>query len=370
MQGVARRLFAIGTVSLALGCALPAVAQPTKSTIATPADQPYRFRHSGLVIPASLDGMRRVAIEQIGTAELDVFANYQRGPEAITVYVFRMASGAAPVWFDRARAILESRRDVYGTITVAVPPTAFTPPGQGVPSGLMGAWSVRRPPYRGTVLAVVPLGEWLVKVRYSSAMLDGAGIAARLPAVLSAMTWPTSLAAPVPVQPVADCATPLAFAAKATVQRDPDMLAANAFAGGLLAAITYAVGKDTSKSEAAAAPAKPSDWCRDPATGPAGGVYRENASSDSYLLAFSDSGRAALVRPDPVAGKIAKTNQPAWSVTMVDVGSTFVYPPFSALPRPKQVMAVLRQPAMAHVPNWGSDTNSVTINAATLGKKR
>lgn len=358
----------MGLSSLALLAALPAAAQFTKSVIAAPADQPYRFRQSGLAIPATLDGMRRVAIEQIGGSELDVFANYQRGSEAVTIYVFRMASGAAPVWFDRARAILESRRDVYGTITPVLPPTAFTPPGHSVASGLMAGWSVSRPPYRGTVLAIVPLGEWLVKVRYSSTTLDGAGIAARMPAVLAALTWPTNLAAPVAAKPVANCPTPLAFPTTAKVQRDPKMLSVAAFTGGLLA-----VGRaleDKPKPGVAAGPAKQVIWCRDPATGPAGGVYRQDASADSYLLAFSDSGRAALVQPDPATGRIAKTNLPGWSVNLIDVGNVLVYPPFTALPRPRQVVDALRRPAMAHVPNWGDDTNRITINPNALGEKR
>jgi hypothetical protein len=368
MHDLAGRLFAMGLSSLALVAALPAAAQFTKSVIAAPADQPYRFRHSGLTIPASLDGMRRVAIEQIGGSELDVFANYQRGSEAVTIYVFRMASGAAPVWFDRARTILEARRDVYGTITPILPPTAFTPPGQGVASGLIAGWSVSRPPYRGTVLAMVPLGEWLVKVRYSSTTLDGAGIAARMPAVLAALTWPTEFAAPVPAKPVADCLTPLAFPTTAKVQRDPKMLSVAAFTGGLLA-VGRAL-KDKPKPGVAAVPPKPVIWCRDPATGPAGGVYREDASTDSYLLAISDSGRAALVQPDPATGRIAKTNLPGWSVNLIDVGNVLVYPPFTALPRPRQVMDALRRPAMAHVPNWGNDTNRITINPNALGEKR
>ncbi len=189
----------------------PAAAQSPHATITAPADQPYAMRHSKLTVPPVLDGMRRVAERQLGDGEVDVYAIYQNATDAITVDAYRNVVGSVPLWFDRACAAIEERINVYGTVTAAGPPAAFTPPGQDVVSGLVGAWTITKSPYRGTALALLPMSGWLVKVRYSSTTLDGPAVAARIPAVLAALSWPNDIAKEAVAAPVASCAPPLAF---------------------------------------------------------------------------------------------------------------------------------------------------------------
>ncbi len=355
-------------LTAAVATAQPATAQPQKTTIAAPADQPYRFKHSGITIPATLEGLPRRAIEQYGAAELDVFANYERGAEAITIYVYRNVAGAVPVWFDRAVAPIETRRDAYGTVAAVAPPTAFTPPGQTVTSGLIGAWSVTRAPYRSTALALMPVGEWLVKVRYSSGALDAAALAARFPALLAAMTWPTGLAPAAPAQPIAACATPLSYPKKAKIVRGENVNFMTGIMNGIIQSVRSQV--DAAPTSTGTAPAaKPPLWCRDPGKSPVGAVYRADASTDSYLLAFSDAGRGALVSPDPTGLLMDKNAAARWAVAMVDLGQTMNYPPLSALPRPTDVIAVLRQPAVSVSTTWGGSPQ-VTINSGAIKGNR
>ncbi len=124
--------------AMARAAVAPAAAQSPHATITAPADQPYAMRHSKLTVPPVLDGMRRVAERQLGDGEVD-YAIYQNAADAITVYAYRNVVDSVPVWFDRARAAIEDRVNVYGTVTAAGPPAAFTPPGQDVASGLVGA---------------------------------------------------------------------------------------------------------------------------------------------------------------------------------------------------------------------------------------
>lgn len=364
------RRFGMGLLTIGLlmtaASARPAAAQMQKNAISAPAGQPYRFKHSGLTVPATLEGMPRRAIEQFGTDELDVFANYERGSDAITIYVYRNVSGAVPVWFDRASASVETRRDVYGIVTAAGPAMAFTPPGQSVASGLMGAWSVTQPPYRGTGLALLPLGDWLVKVRYSSATLDGAGIVARLPALLAALTWPTGLAAAAPAQPVADCATALGFPKKPKVVRDEKSNMMSGLLGGMLQSM--ASDKLAEKDAPDAEAQTPATWCRDPGPSPIGAVYRRDAALDSYLLAFSDAGRGAWVAPDMSGLLLGKKGGTRWSVALVDMAETSNYPPLTALPRPAEVLALVQQPAISTTRTWGDKT--ITINAGAMPGRR
>ncbi|MDJ0278624.1 hypothetical protein QLH51_17670, partial [Sphingomonas sp. 2R-10] len=234
--------------------ATPVAAQVVGSPVSAKPGKPYRFKHSDIATPAELDGMRRVDVRQLGDNELDVFAVYQDGPDAITVYVYRSLIGSVPVWFDRARASVELRREMFGNVAPVVP-VAFTPPGQSTASGLMAGWTLNKAPYRGTALAILPVGEWLVKIRYSSSKLDGPAVAARIPAILSALQWPGSIAPAPAATPIAECPTALAFAANAAPVSGGEALMSSALSGGLVAAAAGRKG-------AATPPATPPFWCR------------------------------------------------------------------------------------------------------------
>lgn len=345
--------------ALTMAWAAPtATAQPGPATIEAAADKPYRFRHSGLVVPATLDDLPRTEIKAYSADELDLSANYVRGNEYLTVYVFRNVTGGVPVWFDRARWAVENRGDAFGTATRAIDPVAFTPPGQSSASGLMGAWSVTKPPLRGTALAILPMGDWYVKIRYSSVTHDGAALAARLPAVLAALQWPKATGASAAAAPVADCATALSFPTTAEPVRDPKALSMAAVASGLVAAAAAKKRTD----------ATPVAWCRDPGPAPVGGIYRANGATDAYLLAISDAGRGIWVTPDvigqEVAAKEGKTVR-QWSIALHDIGDVTSYPPMTALPRPDQIVDVLRGRSLSRVTTWG-DKPQININSAFL----
>ncbi len=343
-------------ISMAGATIVPAAAQSPHAVIAAPADQPYAMRHSKLTVPPVLDGMRRMSIRQLGDGEVDVYAVYENAADAITVYAYRNVVGSVPVWFDRARAAVEERVNVYGAVTAAGPPVAFTPPGQNVASGLVGAWTITKPPYRGTALALLPMNGWLVKVRYSSTTLDGPAVAARIPAVLAALSWPNEIAKEAVAAPVAGCATPLAFPKRAkAVRTEGDALSASLL-GGVLAAAR-------SSRKTAATPSTVS-WCRDPAPAPIGAVYRADGDTDGYLLAFSDAGRAVGVQPDHLGAMLGKGKAaPRWAVTLYDMTSESGYPAMTALPRPDQLMQALNGPAVTRAQTWPAGSqNTVNVN--------
>ncbi|WP_294322552.1 hypothetical protein [uncultured Sphingomonas sp.] len=345
----------MAALAAGLMVATPVAAQPVGVPVSTKAGKPYRFKHSGITVPAELDGMRRVDVRQLGNDELDVFAVYQNGPDAITVYVYRALAGSVPVWFDRARASVEQRREMFGSVAPAVP-AAFTPPGQSSASGLMAGWTLKKAPYRGTALAILPVGDWLVKVRYSSSKLDGAAVAARVPAVLGALEWPKAIPSAAAAAPVTDCAAPLAFSPAAAPVTDAKILQSAALTGGLVAAA------EGEKKAASTAPAP--TWCRDPAPAQMGAAYRRDGATDGYLLAISDSGRGFAVEPDVIARELGEAEGrkvQQWSVALYEPGSIAIYAPMTALPAPDTLIAALNRPILARTTTWGKKRN-VTIN--------
>ncbi|KQM61339.1 MULTISPECIES: hypothetical protein [unclassified Sphingomonas] len=347
----------MAALAAAMMTAAPVAAQQIGAPVDAKPGRPYRFKQSGITAPAELDGMRRADVRQLGTDELDVFAVYQDGPDAITVYVYRSLSGGVPVWFDRARASIEQRREMFGNVTPVVP-TTFTPPGQSSASGLMAGWTLNKAPYRGTALAILPVGEWLVKVRYSSSKMDGAAVAARIPAVLGALEWPKTIPSAPAAAPVADCAAPLVFSATAAPVTDAKALQSAALSGGLVAA---AEGEKKGVSTASSPV-----WCRDPAPAHMGAAYRRDGATDSYLLAISDSGRGFAIAPDVIARELGEAEGrkvQQWSVALYEPGSIATYTPMTGLPAPDTLIAALNRPILARTTTWGKKRN-VSINPA------
>lgn len=311
-------------------------------------------------MPPVLDGMRRTSIRQLGDGEVDVYAVYGNAADAITVYTYRNVVGSVPVWFDRARAAVEERVDLYGKVAAAGPPVAFTPPGQGVASGLVGAWTITKPPYRGTALALLPMNGWLVKVRYSSTTLDGPAVAARIPAVLAALSWPNEIATEAAATPVAGCATLLAFPKRAKVARTGGDALSSSLFGGIISALRTSTKTSATPSTAS--------WCRDPARARIGAVYRADGDTEGYLLAFSDAGRAIGVQPDRLGAIMAKgKDAPRWAVTLYDMTSESGYPAMTALPRPDQLIEALNGPAVTRVQTWPAGSqNTVNVNVRAI----
>lgn len=230
--------------------------------------------------------MIRSKLAQYGEGQLDIIANYEvpGQNEVVSVYVYRLVAGSVPVWFDRARAQIEGRRDVYGTPVRLAAPTPLALPGQSTATGLAATYTVQGQ-FRSTAIAIVQMGEWMVKIRYSSASLDAAALAERTKSVLTALSWPATIPAPpVAAAEIADCTAPIRFKgqAKPVRQSGEDAMMAALIGGAISAA---AAGDDTAREEG-----PPVLWCRDPDPQWQGNVYRPNNAMDSYLFALGDSG--------------------------------------------------------------------------------
>lgn len=346
--------------------AAPVFAQaPQQRTIMVSADAPFAHANSGLTLPATLIDLPRTRVLEVEAPQLDIAAEYMRGDAPVlTVYVYRSTVGSVPVWFDRARWAIESR-PVYGKPTLAAPVAAIAARDGAVASGLIAGWSLSGSSYRGTAVAILPHGEWLVKLRYSSQTEDGVAAAAKLRDAIAAIAWPKPKgnAVAVAAVPVADCATPLGFdASAASLPPDPNAMLMGALAAGL-------AGGGPAKAKRP--PAPPPVWCRDPAAVPMGAVYRPGGSTDTYLLALSDAGRGVSVYPSvasQVGAEIDKTARKlSWSVDLALPGRTVIYPLQSALPPPARVMAALNEAPLSSITTWG-DKRQVTL-PSNFGKK-
>jgi hypothetical protein len=328
--------------------ALVGAASADARDLDVPIEKGWQHARSGLILRARIAEFVRTGISDSTADELDVAAQFRSTQDGtiLTIFVFRPASGGVALWFDRARTALEQNK-AFGSVSPLTSESAFALPGRTTASAMRQAFTASSAAYRGTAVAIVPIGEWLVALRVSGPA-EGASIDARLTAVLAAISWPASTdAAATSIEP---CPEPLRFA-KAK-QRKPDMMQ-GLMAGALASALAEEAAK--TKGEPAEAP-----LCRD-ATPPTSvfGVYR-HTGQEGYMLALGDAGRTVAVSPSLTS--LLVDSKPGYAVSFNDLdGSTSHFPEFDRLPRPEQVVdTVMRGTPVSRTSDGGKN---ITINA-------
>lgn len=345
--------------ALVFSSGVAAAQQPTTSapTAAAQPIAPLRHVHIGLIVPPSLHGISRTRVSDHVPDQLDQAAHFETPDqnENISVYMFRNVSGSVPIWFDRKSQQI-AMRDIYGGAEPITMNPVFVPPGQQTANAMMMAYRTKSGPIRSTGLALIPLGEWYVALRYSSGSMEAEVLADRMRAVLSELEWPVieqQAPAAAPVQP---CTTALAYTGKA---KQVEGKISSTFIASILAMPNMV------KPVPADAAATPTVWCKDAAgisnSTVNAAVYRANESRDSYIIAVADSGRALEVSRDESSELLG--GKMRWTVAFVNVASTSFFAPFNRLPTPDQTYKALEGGKLTSVvPTWG-DTSTIQIIA-------
>lgn len=363
-----RRILSCGAVAalLFLGGGEAGHAQARKPIILKP-DAVYKHQHSKLRLPPVLGSLPRASGVEAEDDQLDVFFEYSSpgGGEVYTVYIFRNVAGSVPVWFDRARWMIENRTAV-GNARWHPADQSFVPPGRTTASGLKAVYEVAGQGFRSTGVAIVPIDGWYVKLRASSETLSPAQLDSRMMAVLAALDWPDRMSpAPVAV-PVEDCAVPLAL----TIEAEPAERGPASAASILSTAIHGAVESSDDRKKSERRAPEPS-WCRDPARVESGGVYRADSSKEAYLVAISDAGRALLVGPsygDIILREGAQDDsKPAFTVELILLSQRLASHRYDRLPPPSQAMTIAQGGRFASsTPTWGSQKGKITLSSDAL----
>lgn len=329
----------------------PALAQP--KPIDASATKEWKHKPSGVKLPAVLVGLPRNRLVAFAGEGVDVVGDYNSadGAEAITIYLFRDVSGSLPVWFDRARTIVQLLPEKYPNAKgLGVRP--FIPRGQKQATGLIEMLSVEGK-VRATGLMLIPVNGFYAKVRASSMTRDAASLEQFMLTAVNAINWASKTAAST-ASPIENCPTPLPerpAAVMAVVNKDDRMM--SGLVGGLLSQL-----QTTSKIPVAVR------YCREP--GPAQfpyGVYRANGSSDSYLMALLDSGRAVQVGSSDLLSILSEINKAKrYSVAHVELDRIATYADFATLPHPGQAIELVRTSKPLSVGGtWGKGAKQISI---------
>jgi hypothetical protein len=346
----------------------PGVAQAqTPRAIELSARAAFKHRHSKVQLPPVLAGLPRTRAMEYEPDQLDTLSEYAAPDlsETYTVYIHRNVAGGVPVWFDRARAMIE-QRTTLGAPTLHSA-GAFVPPGRGNASGLLATYAVAGKGYRSTGLAMVPAGEWLIKMRVSSHSLSPAELEARMKSALAEIAWPKKPAPAPDAAPVADCATGLALTGDAKPAEKDESSGAEMLVGALMGqmgAIREAPGQ-------AAVPTA-TRWCRDPIELADGAVYRADEQADGYLIALGDAGRAvsagrnaAQILLDSAGEK--KAGGGRYEVRLIFLAQTMSSPLLDRLPPPAQALAIAKEGRFAtSFGTWGKGKGQLTLGPEAL----
>lgn len=320
-------------LTLAMTLASPAIAAPR--TLAVPADKGWMHAQTRLVLRPQVADLTRLSLTDSTSTEHDVTAQFESADRATvaTLYLFHSAVPDVSLWFDRARATLESRDLFRHAAPASEAPIAFAASGT-VAAALRQTYAIVDGPNRSTALAVMPLGEWLVVLRMTSRG-NSAALDRQLTDVIAALRLPADATAR-PVTPITACPSTLAYGKAKMVKPETT---------DLLLSFIGAIAAEEKKPTDQAAPASYRPLCREGEPGDGYAAYRHEDETDGYAVAIHDAGRIAWTRLSVASQFAAQQTKgeklvkaPSFAVTLSDVdGRTLTFPSFTALPSPKQV---------------------------------
>lgn len=271
--------------ALLLALAAPAIAAAQAPAAAPGEGELWTHPASGATLPRRFGDQSITGIQDIDNRwnSVIVYSGDGGGVESITVFIFRAALPDARLWFDRA--LPSVARAIPLAIFEAGPDTPFSAFGAAAPNGLYRIYRTDRPgPFRTTALAVAQAGEWLVKIRYSSASLDGEAMAARIAALAAAIRFPDPIVPAALSAPVADCTRPPVDGTGRPAEANEQNLAVGTIGGLLL------VPRIRQPLAGGAG-----DWCRDAGFLPGQAtLLRLIDDPHNWVLLLGDAGQAVV----------------------------------------------------------------------------
>ncbi|HYG47187.1 MAG TPA: hypothetical protein VD846_04510 [Allosphingosinicella sp.] len=361
-MGPIAKAAALAAMMLCIGAAQ---AQPQgPRPIELSAKAAFNHRHSKVQLPPVLAGLPRTKAMELEPDQLDTISEYATSDlsESYTVYIYRNVAGGLPVWFDGARRMIERRAEL-GVATLHSA-GEFVPPGRANASGLLATYGVAGTNYRSSGVALVPVGEWLIKLRASSRSLSPAQLDARMKAALAEIAWPDKMAPAPEAVAVAPCATSLALSGDAKPVGKDDESGAAMLVGALL-------GQGGADEKPSDQPPPATRWCRDSIELPEAGVYRADERKDGYFLAIADAGRGISVGPSAahllIQADKEKPGRERYEVRLILLSQTMASTLLDRLPPPAQALAIAKEGRFAtSFGTWGEGKGRLTIGPDAL----
>ena len=244
----------------------------------------WRHERSGISIeiPANL---RLGQVSDPNRDGSDVAVQLGDGQTAVTFFVYRAAYPNVALWYDRARSAL----NVNFRLSGAGSPRPFALAGASAPNGLREELDLPEGRARATAIALAGYGEWLIKMRITSAALGREEVTRLMDALLAGILPGATASSPLLSLPE-NCPANVSFNSRPLRER-----AGPALAQGLQSLEAAVRGRSGLAAD-------PVSWCRMRTDLPAStyGVFgrRDNGG---WVVLLGDAG-AAMTALRPAGG--------------------------------------------------------------------
>ena len=207
-----RRLIEIAAVMAALSAPNSSYAQTQPSRIEASARKSWTHKPTKIGLPPTIGTFARGDVMDLsGGPLLDVSVAYDDPVSRthINVYLYHAAVPSTALWFDVAATMIATNSK-FGEPQHQGDPIVFPLPGSAVASGLRQSFTITKIG-RSSGVALVAIGEWVVKLRMTSPNLDPAQLDAAIAQFMDSLGWPKRLPSLGTVTPLKRCSQPLAF---------------------------------------------------------------------------------------------------------------------------------------------------------------
>jgi len=222
--------------------------------------------------------------DKSGGAKADNILQFGTANEPATLYLYRSSFPNPALWFPMTRAAMVI--NMHGLPAAPSAPTPFTTGGASAPNGLR--WVTPLPETaraRATGVAIVQVGEWILKLRITSRTRDANGVGKRLDTLLAMIHFSAPPPRPLPLTTPAACKgeawdTGIIITDK---PNDDEM-------GAAMLSATNALFAASGVSGLAREPGK---WCKDESVSISSGMislYRPISGPPQWVMFVGDSG--------------------------------------------------------------------------------
>lgn len=329
-----------GVLKLAATLLLAAGALPTLAQTQLPVSQGEPFLHelTGITFPSAVFDVPRAQVLDFGNSQYDVSANYMTEEQdlVISIYAYRAGFTNIPVNFDVALSAITEHGQYTPDEAANLAPVIFTPEGHTESDSAFVTFDATPGGrFEAGGLALVPHGQWIVKVRISSNRHTREELAELITAVVDEIELPVPPSGSGEAYVVTACEQPLNLQLGKVIEPEPAELIAQTI---LLTSVIEA--SDDTDSDAIFPTVQ---WCRDPDY-PDMNIYRPVSSAGGYAMLLSDSGTA--LRVGLPAGGISEfllaRERGVIGVTFADSNGSTLVALVDGLPDPREVGQLLQ----------------------------
>ncbi len=338
---------------VALMLAAPVAAQ---GEIPRSSGRNFEHERTGIEFPRQIAGLPRVGMTDHGTQQFDVVAHYQdrNADTVLTIYLYRAGLNDASIAFDVLLPTMTGRDGMLVSNLDSLPVATFTPPHANVASGLRVSYAPEGDTRITSNSAMIfPHGNWLMKVRFTSSILDSAAADALLDRVLAELDLPDPRMPSRAANRIGECATPASFTDAVISEDGSEREVGPSVLSVMLMSMTFPM--DELPESMLEVPA-PITWCRQSNGLRDLALYRPNAREDAYVIALNDAGVGISVGHwSPGLYEISQEIVLRTPVVEVNSDGVTVRGLFNGTPTPQQVEQSMQRGArLAHTDRVGS----------------